>query len=54
MKLKECLDEAYGQGKYQVIVCLVHPENMHVEKFGAYYYPGERRQVDSCSSDTIK
>jgi hypothetical protein len=52
MKLKESLDEIYGQGKYQVIVCARYLEIMHLENSGADLYQGERRQVDSWSSET--
>jgi hypothetical protein len=31
MKLKESLDEIYGQGKYQVIVCSGYLEVIHLE-----------------------
>lgn len=52
MKLKESLDEIHGQGKYQVIVCYGCLEIMHLENSGADLYQGERRQVDSWSSET--
>jgi hypothetical protein len=52
MKLKESLDEIYGQGKYQVIVCSGYLEIMHLENSGADWYQGERRQVDSWSFET--
>jgi hypothetical protein len=52
MKLKESLDEIYGQGKYQVIVCSGYLEIIHLENPRANLYQGERRQVDSWSSGT--
>ena len=52
MKLKESLDEIHGQGKYQVIVCSGYLEIIHLENSRANLCQGERRQVDSRSSET--
>jgi hypothetical protein len=52
MKLKESLDEIYGQGKYQVIVCSGHLEIIHLENSRANLYQGERRQMDSWSPES--
>jgi hypothetical protein len=52
MKLKESLDEIYGKGKYQVIVCSGYLKIIHLKNSSANLYQGERRQVDSWSSET--
>lgn len=53
MKLKESLDEIYGHGKYQVIVCSGYPEIIDLNNSAANVYQGERWKVDYRSSDAI-